>query len=173
MARPEQRARPGAWDCAWRGILEDGVYTLLLTLHSLVRWLVVIAAVVAVIHAWTGWLGKRPWTSLADRLGLIFTVAMDVQLLLGVILYFISPLIQGAFADFGQAMATSGVRFFAVEHVALMIVAVIVAHVGRTLAKRAQTGEAKYKRAALLFTLAVVLVLVAIPWQARPLFRLG
>ncbi len=146
---------------------------LLLTLHSLVRWLVVIAAIAAVIQAWTGWLGKRPWTPLADRLGLIFTVSLDVQLLLGLILYFVSPLIQTAFADFGQAMATPGLRFFAVEHVALMVIAVIVAHVGRTLSKRAEAAETKYKWAALLFTLAVVLVLVAIPWQTRPLFRLG
>ena len=141
------------------------VYEFLLNFHSGVRWLVLLVAIVAIGQAYVGWLGKRPWTSLADRLGLIFTITLDVQFLLGLILYFVSPLVQGALSDFGAAMARPELRFFAVEHVALMLLAVVVAHVGRVLAKRAATDTAKYQRSALLYTVSIVLVLLGIPWN--------
>lgn len=153
------------------------MHTLLLTLHSLVRWVVVIAAVAAVGQAIRGWLTKREWAALDDRLGLVFTVSMDVQLLTGIILYLVSPLIQAAMQDFGAAMSAPALRFFAVEHVALMIVAVVLAHVGRALVKRTADSAGQHKRAAILFGLAFLVLLVAIPWPFlypdRPWFRLG
>ena len=149
---------------------------LLLTLHSLVRWVVVIAAVLAVGHAWWGWLGKRAWTPLADRLGMIFTISLDVQVLLGIVLYFFGPTMRAVFPDFGAAMQTAGLRFFAVEHVALMLVAVVIAHIGRARARRAEDSQTKYRRTALFFGAAVLLILVAIPWPflgyGRPWLRL-
>jgi hypothetical protein len=146
-------------------------------LHSLVRWLVVIAALVAVGRAFVGWLGNRKWGGLDDRLGLIFTVSLDIQLLLGIVLYVVSPLVQGAFADMSGAMSAPTVRFFVVEHVALMFIAVVVAHIGRALAKRLPNDRAKFKRVTLFFGAAVVLILAAIPWpflaHGRPWLRLG
>ena len=149
---------------------------LLLTLHSLVRWVVVIAAVAAVGQAWWGWLGKREWTPLADRLGMIFTISLDVQVLLGIVLYFFGPTMRAVFPDFGAAMQTAGLRFFAVEHVALMLVAVVIAHIGRARARRAEDSQTKYRRTALFFGAAVLIILVAIPWPflgyGRPWLRL-
>jgi len=146
------------------------MYSLVLTLHSLVRWAIVIVGVVAVVRAWIGWRGGRPWAQLDDRLGLGFTSAMDLNLLLGLLLYFVlSPITTGAFSNFAEAMGNSGLRFYLVEHLSLMIVAVIVAHIGRSRSKKAASDAGKHKQAAIFFTLAMVLVLLAIPWD-RGLF---
>ena len=94
------------------------MYNLTLILHNLFRWLILIIGVLAVIRAFIGWFGKKEWTQLDDRLGLGFTVSMDIQLLLGLLLYFVfSPITKKAFQDFGAAMADSNLRYFAVEHI--------------------------------------------------------
>lgn len=141
------------------------MYALFVVVHSLLRWVVVIAAVAAVGRALMGWFQGKSWAKLDDRLGLIYTSAMDTQLLVGLVLYFIlSPLTQTAFQDFGAAMQTFQLRFFAVEHIVLMVLAVVVAHVARMAVKRAEGDKAKHQRAALIFGLSIVLVLLSIPW---------
>lgn len=139
--------------------------SLVLILHSLVRWAIVIVGIVALVRAVMGARGGRPWTQLDDRLGLIFTSAMDLNLLLGLLLYFLfSPLTKSALQDMGAAMGNSGLRFFAVEHALLMIIAVIVAHIGRSRAKKAAADAGKFKQTAIFFGIALVLVFLAIPW---------
>lgn len=149
------------------------MYPVFLMIHSVLRWLVVIAAVAAAGRALAGWLDKQPFTKLDDRLGLVFTIVMDVQLLVGLILYvFLSPLTQSAFQNMGAAMSDITLRFFAVEHLAVMVVAVVLAHVGRALTRRASEAG-KHQRAALWYGLALLVILFAIPWPfyayGRPL----
>ena len=81
------------------------VYEMTLMIHSLVRWVVVIAGIAAVIKAFAGWFGNRNWTSSDDRLGMLFTTFMDLNVLIGVFLYLIlSPITRGAFQNMGDAM---------------------------------------------------------------------
>jgi hypothetical protein len=152
-------------------------YSIVLTLHSLVRWVVLIAAVAATLRALVGWLGRREWTGLDNRLGRILTGSLDVQFLLGLILYiFLSPNTRAAFQDLGAAMSNGEVRFWALDHVVLMLVAVVLGHVGRALSRRAEEATAKHQQAAILYGLATVAMLLAIPWPflsyGRPLLRL-
>lgn len=148
------------------------MYPLFLILHSLARWAVVILGVVATVRAFMGWYGKKDWVKVDDRLSLFFTISMDVQMLLGLVLYiFLSPMTQVAFMDFGAAMRTPELRFFAVEHITMMIVAVVLSHVGRALAKKADNPTVKHQRTAIFFALTILAVLLAIPWGSRPLFR--
>ena len=149
------------------------LYTVILSLHSVLRWLVLVAVVAVVVRAALGWFGKRPWARLDDRLGLLYTGLMDAQLLVGLVLYvFLSPLTQAAFANLSAAMQEPTLMFFAVEHIFTMVVAVVLAHVGRALSRRAAEG-AKHQRAAIWYTLSFLAILVAIPWPflayGRPL----
>jgi hypothetical protein len=145
------------------------LYSILLPLHSIVRWLVVIAAIAAVGRAVYAWLTKKDWTALDDRLGMIFPMVMDIQVLVGLILYFFaSPLTLGALSNFGGAMKNPGVRFFAVEHVVMMLIALVIAHIGRSRSRKAVGALAKHRTVAIFFGLAVLAVLLAIPWS-RPL----
>jgi hypothetical protein len=149
------------------------MYSFVLILHSLVRWLVLLAGIAAAAWALIGWFSQREWTSLDNRLGLFFTVGVDVQLLLGLILYlFLSPITTTALSDLGTAMSDPEARFYVMEHVFYMIAALALAHVGRATAKRATESVSKHKRVALFFTLALALIVIGIPWS-RPLLRLG
>ena len=154
------------------------LYTIVLSIHSVLRWLVVIAGLIAIVRAFSGWLGKKEWSAFDERLGIAFTSIFDLQVLVGLILYFfLSPITTAALRNFGAAMGNSGFRFFSVEHILMMLVAMGVAHVGRSMSKKAVGSRAKFMRAALWFTLSFVILFFAIPWPfmavARPWIRLG
>lgn len=141
------------------------MYNFVLLLHSLARWAIVILGLVAIVRALLGAGGGKRWASLDDRLGMGFTSVLDLNLLLGLLLYFVfSPITTAAMKDFGAAMSQSGVRFFAVEHILLMIVAVIVAHIGRARAKKAAADAGKYRATLIFFGIAMLVILAAIPW---------
>jgi putative Ca2+/H+ antiporter (TMEM165/GDT1 family) len=91
---------------------------------------------------------------------------MDLQLLSGLILYFfLSPITKLAMSDFGAAMKDAGLRFYAVEHISMMLIAVVLVHIGRAKSKKAKTDSGKFKIATIFFLIALVLMLAAIPWD--------
>jgi ABC-type uncharacterized transport system permease subunit len=111
-----------------------------------------------------------------DLWALVLMSLLDLQMLLGLLLYLVlSPFTTEALRDFGAAMKNPGLRFFAVEHVTLMLGAVILAHAGRVLARKAKTADAKRTRMLICFGLATILMILGIPWpgmaSGRPLFR--
>ena len=149
------------------------MYSFVLTLHSWIRWLVLLAGIFTAVRALMGWMNKVEWTSRDNQAGLLFMIGVDVQLLLGFILYVaLSPITAEALNDFGAAMADASLRYFAVEHVLLMFIAFALTHVGRAFSKRAADAVQKHKMAAIFFGIATLAILFAIPWF-RPLFRFG
>lgn len=141
------------------------MYLSVLAFHNLIRWLVLVAGVIAVVWAITGWAGKRAWGTQDKRIGLLFTVALDVQILLGLLLYGVfSPITTHAFANFGAAMGDATLRFWLVEHLSIMLVAAGLAHTGRALSKKATSHQASHQRAALFFGLALAAIVAGIPW---------
>lgn len=145
------------------------MYVGLLQLHNVTRWLVLVAAVYAIVVSLRGLFSKKAWTKGDQRAGLIYSSLLGVQLILGLWLYFISPVVQSGLRDMASTMQNSQIRFFVVEHITLMILAVIVAQLGYSLSKRATTDRAKFLRSSLGYIVATVLVLFGIPWW-RPFF---
>ena len=151
------------------------MYNFLLSFHSIVRWLVVIAALAAFGKVCAGWLGKGSWTRLDDRLGLFFTITMDIQALIGILLYIFSPLVRTALAHFSLTLSDPTQLFFSLFHEILMLVAVALAHIGRSRARKAEGNPLKFRTAAVFYGLSILVVLVAIPWPftfGRPWIRL-
>ena len=152
-------------------------HVVILTLHSWLRWIALIAGVAATMAAAAAPGGAAPaGKSRADRWGLALMATLDLQMLLGLLLYFVvSPTMAAIRANFGAAMKDPAVRFWAVEHLSMMMVAVIVVHVGRVLARKAASPDAKRMRLLVCFGVATVLMFLAIPWPGmragRPLFR--
>lgn len=152
------------------------MYTAALVLHSWMRWVVLGAALFAVIRVFQGRLGDKPWTSSVERASLLFTIAMDVQFLIGLVLYgALSPSSQAALADFAGAMRNTVLRFWGVEHPFGMVVALALVHVGRIRTKKATDDAGKYQGSTLFFLMALVIIVFSLPWPgmptARPLFR--
>jgi hypothetical protein len=142
------------------------MYTGLLHTHNLFRWLVLIVIVLAVVFALIGWLNKRDWNKKDNITGLILTIFMDIQFLVGIILYaFVSPLTKAAFTDFGAAMKNSALRFYAVEHILIMVIALVLVHIGRSKSKKAVAPWKKHRAAAIYYGIALVLILAGIPWD--------
>lgn len=109
-----------------------------------------------------------------NRAGVWFVSAMDLQVLIGIILYlFLSPTTRLIMQNFSGAMSNGQARYFGVEHVILMIVALMVAHMGRVFVRRAPTAILKHRRTLFWFVLAILIVLAAVPWPflmyGRPL----
>jgi len=158
--------------------LQNFFYTLFLTLHNLSRWLVIVFAGLALYWAYSGWFKKQEWTRSADRAGILFTSIIDLQLLLGLVLYFLfSPATPPLFANFSAAMKSPYNRFFGLEHVAVMVVALILAHATRAAFRRVKDPVTRHRNTAIGFTLTLLVILAAIPWPfmanvARPWFRL-
>jgi hypothetical protein len=144
------------------------MYPILIAVHHILRWAVVLLAIFALFRAYSGWLGRRPWTPTDRMSGSFFAISIDIQVLIGFLLYFIGPwfnMLIGA----DMAAMTTEVRFFAMEHILIMILALIVAHVGLVVARRAPEDTLKFRRMAIWLTVAALLVVAGIPWW-RPLF---
>ena len=83
------------------------MYTGMLHLHNLLRYAVVILLVIAVIKGFLGWFGKKEYTKTDNKISLFLLISAHTQLLIGLILYFISPIVQTGLSDFGAAMRCS------------------------------------------------------------------
>jgi hypothetical protein len=151
------------------------MYSIILTIHSWVRWIALISVVGVTLAALMGRVeGER---SPADGWAIVAMMALDIQMLLGVLLYaVVSPNMRPILANFGAAMKDPALRFWAVEHTATMIAAIAVAHIGRGLARKAPTPAAKRTRLMVCFGLATLLIMLGMPWPGRPggrpLFRM-
>lgn len=142
------------------------MYTGLLHTHNGLRWLVLIALLISIVLAISGWFTKRDWKKTDHLSGLLLVVFMDLQFLIGIVLYaFASPITKAAFNDFGAAMKNSDLRFYAVEHILIMVVALVLVHIGRVKSKKYLAGWKRHRAAAIYFTISLLLILAAIPWE--------
>jgi hypothetical protein len=147
------------------------MYSTVLLIHSWLRWAVILAGLFAIVRGMGGWSGVKAWTRIDDRAGFWFIATLDLQVLLGLVLYlFLSPLTTGAFDDFGGAMRNSVLRFWAVEHTFGMIIGVALAHIGRARARKA-TAAKKHRTTVIFYVLALIAILVSIPWPGMPAGR--
>ena len=174
------------------------MYSLLLFLHSLFRWLVVLSLMYAILRAHRGvrshgeirsrWTERppdasqsgRPFTKTDDAIRHWTATISHIQLMLGCVLYFTSPLIKLFYSSnkvvLTQTAAQRELSFFGVIHMSLMLAAIVVITIGSALAKRREASREKFATMLRWFSIAGVLILIAVPWPfsplvSRPLFR--
>jgi hypothetical protein len=139
------------------------LYTTLLALHNVLRWVVLVAGIVAAVRVVRG--------APSSRAGLVFIIALDTQALLGIVMYAaVSPWVKTALADVGASMKDHAFRFWLVEHPFAMFFGLVLAHVARVVERKDTEGK-KRRRVAVLLTLAVALILAGIPWPFLPYGR--
>jgi len=146
------------------------LYEFILATHNIFRWVAFILLLLATMIAYIGWFRKRRWTLMDRRIGLFTTIAIDIQLLLGLILYlFFSDFALQAILErgFSYVMGDDLYRQYAIEHSLLMLLAVIATHLGSLLPRKTDESTSKFRRAAIWFTIAIILILVSMPWDRR------
>lgn len=129
----------------------------IIDLHSIWRWVVLLVAIGAIVLAVMSATGSRPWDATADRLSLFYTIALDIQFLIGAVVWVVEQRWNGASA------------FLSWIHPIAMLAAVGIAHAGRTRSDRARDDRTKGTQAALFFGISLVVILIAIPLAAWPL----
>lgn len=123
--------------------------------HSGWRYIVLILLVIAFVNALLGVLGKKEYTEGNRKLNLFTLISAHIQLLMGLVLYFLSPLTK---LSSSEAIG----RYWKMEHIGMMILAVVLITIGNSRSKKASTALAKHKGVALYFGLALVLIIAAI-----------
>lgn len=138
----------------------------LLHLHNLLRWLVLITALVALVRGLGGLGGNKAFGKADKRAGLFFMICCDIQLLLGLALYFMKGWFN-VLTSGGGFMKIQAQRFWAMEHLVGMLIAIILVHIGYSATKKNISDKAKFSRWFWYSFIAVVLILATIPWPFR------
>jgi len=149
-------------------IMETG----LLHLHNIARWAVVIFGLLALYRGATGLGGRRAYTPADRKTALWLLISTHIQLVLGLVLYFLRPTREGSWASMlingGSAVMKDKVlRFWTIEHGPVMILAVVFITIGYSASKRATTDKARFGRWFWWTLAGFIIVLSAIPWPWR------
>jgi len=139
------------------------MYEFLLNTHNLTRWILLPLMVVVIVLGIAGMTGSRKYTKADKALGGAMLGLAHLQLLLGLILFFISPQVQAALQDMGAAMKDSVLRKMVVEHPLIGIIAVVLIQLGRSFSKKALADQRKHKLVVIYSGIALVLILSRIP----------
>jgi len=139
--------------------------------HSIGRWIVLVLLLFAIINSLLA--GNRPYIKSDNRLGLLLTIFADLMLLVGIYLYFAGTLGYGVIEEkgMGAVMKDPYSRFFVVEHLAGMLIAIILIHIGKAQGKRPIGDRAKHRRTMIFYLVALLIILASIPWPFREIFQ--
>ncbi len=151
------------------------LYSVVLTIHSWLRYPVLIAGVALLLIAFSAVRSRTGVGAQQERAHILFLSLLDTQMLLGLVLYFLlSPITAAAMGDFRAAMGAPELRFFGIEHISSMGIAVTIAHLGRVRSKRV-ADDARARIVCRAQVAWLVITLLAIPWLkfyvTRPFFR--
>ena len=138
--------------------------------HNILRWVILGIGIFASVRMYLGWAGGKAWNKFDRFSGLFFTIILDIQLMLGLLLYFVfSDLTKTAFSNFSVALRNPTIRFFTIYHALLMGLAILIAHIGNSFGKKDISGRDKHLRTAVAYSVTFLLLLLVIPWTKRPL----
>jgi hypothetical protein len=142
-------------------------------IHSILRWVLLLCMLYAIGRALMGIISNSSFTTTDRKAGLYLTSICDLQLLVGLIIYFFGDkgfkLIQSN--SIGEVMKSNIMRFFGVEHIVMMLIAIIFIHIGSAKSKKGISDAAKHRAAAIYFTIGLIIILASIPWPFRPGFE--
>lgn len=126
--------------------------------------MVLILALITVVKYLIGWFQKKSFTASENKISLFYSIAMDIQLIVGLVLYlFLSPITN----SFHIEMKDTFSRFWGMEHITMMIVSVVLVHIGRVMVKKAKTDASRFSKGTIYFLLSLLVMIASIPWPFR------
>ncbi len=145
------------------------MYPTLLLLHSLFRWLVLLFLCYAIARSYRGYYSKSEFSFFDNKIRHWTATIAHIQLVLGILVYIKSPIIQYYFSDFENLISNWELTFFGIFHFILMLIAIVIITIGSAKAKRKTTASEKFKTMLIWFSIALVIIFTAIPWPFSPL----
>jgi cytochrome bd-type quinol oxidase subunit 2 len=142
------------------------MYTGFQHLHSYFAYIVLAVLVVVFIYVLINFINKKPFSETVRKASLVGLIAAHLQLLIGLVLYFISPMGISNFS--GQAMGDSMARLLMLEHPLTMIIGIILITVGYSKAKKGEEDAGRYKKILIYYGIGLFLILIRIPWSVWP-----
>jgi len=140
-----------------------------LFLHSTNRYLVLLSLVYAIVMAANGLRSGRIFSPANNTVRHLTATIGHIQLLLGLYLYLISPIVKYNVIDASSHEIVSEHTFFRYIHLLLMTTAIVILTIGSAKAKRVETDIEKFKTILVWFSIALGIILIAIPWPFSPL----
>ena len=144
------------------------MYPYLLAIHSLTRWFVFLSLLYAIYRSYRGWLGNKAYTNLENQVRHWSATFAHVQLVLGLWLYYISPITNYFLHHFKEATHERELRFFGMEHISMMLLGIIIITISSILSKRKQADKQKFRTLAIGYTIALLVILSSVPWPFSP-----
>lgn len=138
----------------------------LLHLHNLVRWLVLLFAVLTLVRSLAGMNGNKAFTNGDRKTAMFLMITADIQLILGLALYILRGWWK-VLTSGGDIMSNAGTRFWTVEHITGMIIGIVLIHLGYSATKKNIKDQAKFKKVFWFTLLALIIILATIPWPFR------
>ncbi|TDH26155.1 hypothetical protein EXU57_11730 [Segetibacter sp. 3557_3] len=145
------------------------MYHVLLVSHSWVRWLVLASLVFAISRAYNGYTSKSTFSRTDNGIRHWTATIAHIQLVIGILLYFQSPLIKYIMASLKGNLQQFELAFFGLIHGSLMLAAIVVVTIGSAKSKREQIDTHKFKTMLVWYAIALGIMLIAIPWPFSPL----
>ena len=134
-------------------------------LHSTLAYVLFAGLIIAFLFVLIAAIQKKPYNRKMALLGLI---TAHLQLVVGLITYFVSPYGVKRFGDFGGAMKDSIARLYLLEHPLMMLIAIVLITVGYSKAKKMGNAARQNKTVAIYYGIALLLIISRIPWHAWP-----
>ncbi len=138
------------------------MYNALLHAHSGLRWVALILLVTAIFNAVRG-KSSGEYLKKDKMINLFAMILLHTQLLIGSILSFVSPKTSYQAGWMKDAM----LRFFGLEHWLMMVIAIVLVTIGRKKAEKADAPIVKHQKIVVWYTIALIVILAAIPWPFR------
>ncbi len=152
--------------------MNDSLYTGLQHFHSFGRWIVLALLLAGIIRSLIA--GKSNFTHRDQKIGVLLTIFADIMLLVGLYMYFMGEKGYKQFENMGGmsgVMENTQSRFFGVEHITGMLIAIILIHIGKAQGKKNLPHKTKHTRTWIFYLLALLLILAMIPWPFRAGFE--
>lgn len=144
------------------------MYSSLIFCHSLIRWFVLASLIFALCRAYQGLKANKSFTKTDDSVRHWTATIAHIQLTIGSVLYFTSPLIKYFFANFKEQIKNMDLAFFGLAHILLMTIAIVVITIGSAVAKRKASDKEKFRTILIWFSVALLIIFISIPWPFSP-----
>ncbi len=148
-------------------------YSILKELHAYNRYFILLALIFVLIVSYTGWLNKRRYEK-SDNTGAAALLGLcHLQLLVGLLLFWLSPYGLSAMSNGSASQPGSWARYFTMEHLGAMVIAIALIQTGRIISKKAVDEVKKHRTIAIYVTIAILLIIGTLAHKGLVLGRLA